>query len=182
MSTLPFEWLVLVGTTWHSEHDTPRENSPGVKCDWCAPTAREVVAVSPCVPTGGAGLVPLPWQLEQERPATSMVPFMCSLEVRLSDPSGFTVPGWHELQFVFCACGAGGGTPWQVPHAAWVPSTFVQRGVLLRPPPSVAPWQNDALQDALARSQTGFAPPLRASSPNVTAGAPSICERSVGTT
>ncbi len=34
-----------------------------------------------------------------------------------------------------------GGSPWQAPQAAWLPSTVVQTGCIAVPPPSVAPWQ-----------------------------------------
>src|SRR3954464_10136788 len=98
-----------------------------------------------------------------------MVPFMCRPPLAFSEPSGFTVPGWHELQFGFCGCGEGGGSEWQLPQAAWVPSPFVHLGVVFVPPFSVAPWQY-AVQVALSRSQEGFAPLVRARSPNTTRG------------
>ena len=52
-----------------------------------------------------------------------------------------TVCGWHGLQVVCCGCGCGGGEPWHVPQAASPSPTVVQSGVLLVPPPRVAPWQ-----------------------------------------
>ena len=51
-------------------------------------------------------------------------------------------PAWHRPQSGFAVCGAGGGAPWQVPHASCVPSTVVHEGVLFEPPwPTEPPWQ-----------------------------------------
>jgi hypothetical protein len=44
---------------------------------WCAPTETSVVAEPACVSTGGAALVPLPWQ-ELQLIDTSGMPFTCS--------------------------------------------------------------------------------------------------------
>ncbi len=67
-------------------------------------------------------------------------------------------------------CGAGGGTPWHVPHAACVPFTVVHTGVFRLPPPSVAPWQYVLEQVAAVRSQAGaVATPIVAIPANVTA-------------
>src|SRR4051812_15418138 len=94
MSTAPLECEVLFGTRWHSEQDIALRNGPFARCAWCAPTAREVVAVSPCVPIGGAGVVPLPWQLVQVRFATSTLPFMCVSRLTVVR----VYPVWHEPQ------------------------------------------------------------------------------------
>jgi hypothetical protein len=51
------------------------------------------------------------------------------------------IVGWHEPQSVLVGCGAGGGKPWQVPHAFCVPSSCVHVGVFSVPPASVGPWQ-----------------------------------------
>jgi hypothetical protein len=64
--------------------------------------------------------------------------------------------------------GDGGGTPWQVPHAACEPSSCVHTGVVLLPPASVEPWQYVLAQVALGRSQVGAAPPSLETPPNVT--------------
>ena len=68
---VPFEWLVLVGTTWHSVQAMACRVALCVRWLWCAPTARAVVAVSPLVPLGGAAgfvaRVPSPWQDVQLR-------------------------------------------------------------------------------------------------------------------
>src|SRR5689334_21506043 len=75
-STMPFVWLVLVGTTWHSQQAIAARHAESERCCWCAPTARDEVAGSPFVPVGGAGLAGDPWQEVQVRFATSTVPFM----------------------------------------------------------------------------------------------------------
>ena len=36
--------------------------------------------------------------------------------------------GWQLAQSVPVGCGAGGGTPWQLPQVAWLPSTWVHTG------------------------------------------------------
>ena len=84
ISAVPFEWLVLVGTTWHS---VQAKEVPSFRWSACAPTAREVVAVSPFEPLGGeaekrgfsvvSARVESPWQEEQVRFATSTLPSMC---------------------------------------------------------------------------------------------------------
>ena len=87
-STAPFEWVVLVGTTWHSPQAVPAESVPATRWRWWAPTPRAVVAVLPLASLGGAagrsGLsvvatrVASPWQEEQVRFATSTFPFTWS--------------------------------------------------------------------------------------------------------
>ncbi len=87
MFTTPVEWLVELGTVWHSEQAMAAERSRVfTRWAWWAPTARVVVRVSPLVPTGGAaascGLravaarLAVPWQDVQVMAATSTVPFM----------------------------------------------------------------------------------------------------------
>ena len=63
-------------------------------------------------------------------------------------PSGLTVPGWHGAQERASAPAgsagwAVGGSPWQLPQKAWLPSTRVQIGEPTAPPPmpGPAPWQ-----------------------------------------
>src|SRR5512143_1161268 len=88
MSTTPVEWLVEVGTVWHSEQAIAALRSRVfTRWAWWAPTARVVVRVSPLVPTGGAagscGLRAVaardavPWQVVQVIVITSTVPFTC---------------------------------------------------------------------------------------------------------
>src|SRR6266702_4585677 len=101
---------------------------PVLRCVWCAPTARAVVAVSPFVPLGGAaGLVARvasPWQLVQLPPDTSTMPLTCLPPATLMLPSAFMVAGWHWAQAVSPPVTdgwplvVGGGTPWHVPQAA----------------------------------------------------------------
>ena len=79
--------------------------APPARCVWCAPTARALLVVSPCVPRGGAaatGFAPdapvppesvPPWQLVQERFATSSTPLMCLPPATSMVPSAFTVAG-----------------------------------------------------------------------------------------
>src|SRR5512139_1227581 len=86
MLTVPFEWVVAVGTVWHSVQAMAAERRR-VFWRWArwAPTARVVAAVSPFVPTGGAAgscgfsavaaRAESPWQELQERPFASTVPF-----------------------------------------------------------------------------------------------------------
>jgi hypothetical protein len=81
-STLPFEWSVEVGTAWHSAQAMAADRSAvPVRCFWCAPTARVVVADSPRVPAGGAAFVALPWQDVQliEAASTSTLPSTCTV-------------------------------------------------------------------------------------------------------
>ncbi|GAO03674.1 hypothetical protein PSR1_02558 [Anaeromyxobacter sp. PSR-1] len=52
----PSRWPRSAGTAWHSAHATAPAIAPPSRCARCAPTARSVVAVSPCVPSGGAAL------------------------------------------------------------------------------------------------------------------------------
>ncbi len=79
------------------------------------------------------------------KPSVSTRPFTCLPPTTSMLPSAFTLAGWQSAQVaadpaVNAGCPAG-GSPWQVPQAAWVPSTTVQRGETLLPPGSVAPWQ-----------------------------------------
>ncbi len=137
-----------------------------------------MVEVSPPVPSGGAAgataRVGSPWHEEQlSVPEMSSLPSTCV--------SRFTVvcvyPAWHEAQLVLAGCGAGGGAPWQVPHAACVPFTTVQLGSTLLPPAcSVAPWQY-VVQVVLALIQAAEVP---LNDPKMTSGVPSMCVRSVG--
>jgi hypothetical protein len=46
---------------------------------------------------------------------------------------------WHAAQLLPVGCGDGGGAPWQLPHADWVPSTRVHVGVGLLPPQAALP-------------------------------------------
>ncbi len=81
ISTDPFEWVLLVGTAWHSVQAVAL---PSLRWRACAPTARVVVADSPFEPVGGAaelrGLSVVsaragsPWQEVQVMFATSTLP------------------------------------------------------------------------------------------------------------
>jgi hypothetical protein len=51
-----------------------------------------------------------------------------------------SIVGWHDAHLVSVGCGAGGGTPWQLPHVACEPSTRVQVGVDWAPPTAALPW------------------------------------------
>jgi hypothetical protein len=107
------------------------------RCAWCAPTARAVVEVSPWTPAGGAAFCAPPWQTLQVDGVMSRSPSTWSVT--------FTVvavyPSWHPPQLVLAGCGAGGGEPWHVPHAAW-PAPPTQLGSVFVPPAArVAPWQ-----------------------------------------
>src|SRR5512133_2748485 len=126
-STLPLACVCTAGTTWQVSQAIGAESTlPVTACFWCAPTARAVVAVSPCVPYGGAdptrtGSAPgtamrvaSPWQVVQLRFTASTTPFMCL--------SGLTLvrvyPGWQPSHSGLARCrGPGGGTAWQFPHA-----------------------------------------------------------------
>jgi hypothetical protein len=48
---------------------------------------------------------------------------------------------WHEPQAVLVECGAGGGTPWQVPQASWVVPLVQDGAVMVPPAASEEPWQ-----------------------------------------
>src|ERR1700674_5526547 len=152
MSTVPVAWVVLVGTAWHSVHAMAARSALPPRCVWWAPTAMVVVAVSPLVPLGGAAgfvaRVASPWHEVQERLAMSSTPFMCLPPATSTVPSGFMVAGWHWAQAVRppvtdgWPLAVGGGMAWQVPQAAWVPSTWVHFGCVFVPPAaSVPPWQ-----------------------------------------
>ena len=56
------------------------------------------------------------------------VPSTCRPPATRMRPSAPTVPAWQPSQVVAPGCGAGGGTPWQVPQAAWPAPTWVQTG------------------------------------------------------
>jgi len=184
-STLPFEWLVLAGTAWHSVQAMAALRSL-VFWRWArwAPTARVVVAVSPFVPTGGAAAScgfrvvtarpAVPWQEVQVRPFTSTVPFRW---VAL-----FTVvavkPVWQLPQAVTVEWGAGGGAPWQaVQPATWVAPPD-QVGLVIVPPVSPAPWQAFV---QVVPVQVGEAPPERASAPQAISTVPFAWVWAVGT-
>src|SRR6187401_1499648 len=67
-------------------------------------------------------------------------------------------------------CGGGGGRLWQLPHAAWLPSTRVHVGAVFVPPEGspysvTAPWQLVDWQ--VPASYTGFAPCASATPENV---------------
>jgi hypothetical protein len=64
-------------------------------------------------------------------------------------PFASMLSGWHALQTLGslevegCAeppLSVVGGSPWQLPHVAWLLPP-VQAGVVFVPPESVAPWQ-----------------------------------------
>ena len=84
ISAVPFAWVVLVGTTWHS---VQAKELPAFRWRAWAPTAREETAVSPFEPLGGAAencgfsvvsaRAGSPWQEEQVRLATSTLPSTC---------------------------------------------------------------------------------------------------------
>src|SRR5512137_1050444 len=125
---------------------------PPTRWRWWAPTPGEEVAVLPPVSTGGAAAIEAgsrvasPWQPVQEPapPESWTMPSMCSPPATLMVPFGFTVPAWqltHAVTAPTGGWGAAGGRPWQVPQAAWVPSTLFQTGVLRKPPAVAAPWQ-----------------------------------------
>jgi hypothetical protein len=102
-----------------------------------------VVAVLPWVSTGGAlfAAVAVPWQLKQVIEPACTWPSMCCAGLAIVLLPAATV-SWHPAQLVAPdGWGAGGGSPWQVPQAAWLPSTLFQMGLVALPPPSVAPWQ-----------------------------------------
>ena len=132
----------MEGVTWHSPHASALRTAPEVTCAWWAPTAIAVVAVSPRVPSGGAGFASEPWHELQPTPESSTVPSMCRPPETRIRPAPSTVSRWQPSQAVDAGCGEGGGAPWQVPHAVWPSPTFVQTGRVFVPPAaSVAPWQ-----------------------------------------
>ena len=139
---MPFECSAVVGTAWQASQPSAVRIAPVVTCAWCAPTARAVVAVSPFVAMGGAAFASEPWHVLQPSGPRSRVPFTCLPPATSMTPAAVTVSGWQRLHAGFAGCGAGGGFPWQVPHAVWPSPTFVQTGRVFVPPAaSVAPWQ-----------------------------------------
>src|SRR5512133_3706981 len=83
-------------------------------------------------------------------------------------------------QLVLVVCGAGGGAPWHVPHAA-CEAPPVQLGAWFVPPAArVAPWQY--VLEQVVPFQAGAAPFARARVPNVTPTAPFQWSTAVGTT
>ena len=100
------EWVVSLGTTWHSLQAMAPRSGPALRCDWWAPTPRAVVDVLPCASLGGAGAmtalarVESPWQDVQAVPLTSTVPLMCLPPATSIVPSANTVPGWHPAHAV----------------------------------------------------------------------------------
>ena len=115
--------------------------APPPRWVWWAPTPMSPVATPPLRSVGGASLLPDPWQLLQSL-LDSKMPLMCRPPPTSMVLSPSTVPGWQVSQSALGGWGAGGGEPWQVPQAAWVPFTVVQVGVWMVPPAlSVLPWQ-----------------------------------------
>ena len=142
---------------WQEEQFTPKSPLPAFEWHLLQVTAETVAGgvrawhfVQAAVPVAAAA----PWKLALLRssqpdgwPAKpSPTPFTWRPPPASIEPSGLTVSGWQALQVarVNPAASSGwfaGGRPWQVPQEACVPSTFVQRGAMLVPPVSVAPWQ-----------------------------------------
>ena len=138
---MPFECSVVVGTAWQASQPSAARIAPVVTCAWCAPTATSVVAVSPFVAMGGAAFSSEPWQ-ELQPSVTSSSPFTCRPPATSMAPAAVTVSGWQRLHSESAGCGAGGGFPWQVPHAVCPLPTSVQTGSVFVPPAArVAPWQ-----------------------------------------
>src|SRR5512142_2703277 len=137
-SIVPLAWPTSVGTGWQSSQAIPGRRFPPARCAWWAPTARVAGSLSPRRPSGGAAFTAEPWQEEQVSGRTSSFPSMWS--ARFTVPAPY--PSWQLPHDGFCECGGGGGAPWHVPQAAWLPSTLVQVGAVIVPPAaSVAPWQ-----------------------------------------
>ena len=92
-------------------------------------------------------------------------------------PPGPAVGAWHVSHDPDWGWGDGGGAPWHVPHAFWLPSTTVHFGAVRLPPSSVAPWQYEPPHVAVTRSHAGAAPSVTDSPPNTTSasGLPSRC-------
>jgi hypothetical protein len=103
---------------------------------------------------------PLPWHASHAAAVTSTTPSTWRAGTKVP-PAATTAP-WHGAHDLRRHAPAGGwappgGRPWQVPHAAWLPSTRVQVGVVSAPPGnSVAPWQYVLVQ--VVPSNAGFAP------------------------
>jgi hypothetical protein len=87
---------------WHSVQAIGAPSVAPVRCDWCAPTARALVSLSPCVPTGGAGLFAArcasPWQKVHSvcQPACPLVAWHALHETPTSPP--LRSEPWQVLQ------------------------------------------------------------------------------------